>query len=68
MSETNTPDYSGMTLNERLFEAGLLEQFDQAVRDGNQELMADLLARVQAREIKQITDQILRNPTRYGRI
>ena len=68
-----TPDdspYAGMTLNERLFTAGLLDRFDQAVRDGDRSVMAELLAQVDlAGEDAQWTIRtILARPGRHGRI
>ena len=37
-----SPDYSGMTVNERLFNAGTLDAFDDAVRLGDREPAIDL--------------------------
>lgn len=44
----NKNRYDGMTLNERLFAAGLLEQFDDALSARDQDALVDLLAEVDA--------------------
>jgi hypothetical protein len=61
--------YSAMTVNERLAAAGLLDEFDAAIRDGNRSGMIELLGRVElSNEALQIVDKIMAHPTRYGRI
>jgi len=61
------PDYSGMTTNERLFVAGVLDQFDDAARKRDRATMIELLSRVELGEqAALIADTILANPTRYG--
>jgi hypothetical protein len=58
-----------MSVNERLFTAGLLDQFDDAVRAGDKDLMVALLSRVDLEnDAKLIAEKILAHPTRYGRI
>ncbi len=42
-----TSKYFGMSLNERLAAAGLLEQFSAAVQNKNETLMLDLLVKVE---------------------
>ena len=61
--------YGAMTVNERLFTAGALEAFDQAVRDGNRDQMIALLVTVEIDEIeaRKIVEAVLAHPTRYGR-
>jgi hypothetical protein len=55
-----------MTTNERLFEAGLADEFDQARREFDADRMIDLLSRVElADQAKDIVDQIIANPDRY---
>jgi hypothetical protein len=39
-------DYSGMTVNERLFVAGLLEAYDSAVQRSDEQALVDILAKV----------------------
>ncbi len=56
-----------MTTNERLFEAGLLDDFDQACRGRNREQMLELLNRVELEDQSAwIADTILANPKFYG--
>ncbi len=48
VGEANSgPKYSGLTVNERLFAAGLLEAFDYPVRAGNKEGMSETLIKVE---------------------
>ena len=57
-----------MTLNERLFEGGLIEEFDAAVRARDRERIVATLVRVAlpAEEAARIADRILANPRFYG--
>jgi hypothetical protein len=59
-----------MTVNERLFNAGTIEQIDLAVRRGDRETMIALLVAVEIEptQAEKITDTTLAHPTRYGRI
>jgi hypothetical protein len=61
-------DFGGMTVNERLFAAGLVEQFDAAIDSDNRQLAVDLLEQVaMARDSAAATvDAILAHPSRYG--
>ena len=70
LSGVTMADYSGMTTNERLFEAGLLDAFDDAVRNGHRRKMIDLPTLVQFEEdaANGMVDRILADPTRYGRL
>lgn len=66
--ETARPDYSGMTVNERLFAAGLLHEWDAAARSRDRATMISILMRVDLLE-KDATwsvDAVLENPSRYG--
>lgn len=47
MSDPKGDDYSAMTVNERLFAAGLLDEFDRAVRAGDVAALEGILRRVQ---------------------
>lgn len=60
------PDYSTMTVNERLAETGLLEAFDIAVKARNREAMVRLLAKVAVADPASTVDPILNDPKRYG--
>jgi hypothetical protein len=60
--------FRGMTVNERLFEAGLLEEWDKAAHARDASAMAAVLVRVAitSEEAKQIVATVLANPERYG--
>jgi len=68
MAAAQTPDYGGMTVNERLFEAGLMSEFDSAVRARDREHIIAVLMRVAlSKDDAAFTaDTILANPKRYG--
>lgn len=57
-----------MTVNERLFEAGLLDDFDVASKNREQKAMIDILLRVELNEsqAKETSDAIIDNPSKYG--
>jgi hypothetical protein len=56
-----------MTVNERLFSAGLRDQFDAAARSRDRRRMIALLVAVElADEASRIVDTVLANPTKYG--
>lgn len=56
-----------MTTNERLFDAGLLSEWNAAARSRNRERMIELLGRVDlADQAESITDTVLANPKKYG--
>ena len=63
-------DSGGRTVNERLFTAGTLEQFDLAARRGDRATMILLLMAVEiySTEGEKMADTVLAHPTRYGRI
>jgi len=60
--------YVGMTVNEMLNDAGLLPEFDVAVRGRNRERMVEILVRVEMtlEQAEYTTDTILDNPAHYG--
>jgi len=62
------PDYGGMTVNERLFEAGLLDQFDGAIRQSDRVKMIECLVSVdiETAAAEKIADEVLANPRRYS--
>ena len=60
------PDYSAMTINERLAEAGLLDAFDIAATSRDREAMMRLLAEVDVADPASTADPILNDPKRYG--
>jgi hypothetical protein len=62
--------YSGMTTNERLFNAGLLDAFDNAAQSGDKAEMVRLFSQVEfdAEGATRIAEAVLADPTRYGRL
>ena len=64
MSDGNR--YAGMTVNERLFVAGLAEAFDAAARATDRSEMIRLLSTVEAKDAADSTDTILETPDCYG--
>jgi hypothetical protein len=60
--------YVGMTLSERLFDAGLLDIFDRAAVARDREKMQKLLEEVDLapEEARQTVDSILRDPAKFG--
>ena len=57
-----------MTLNERLFEAGLMNRFDRAAKDRDGKEMVRILLQVSLSETdaRWSTKTILSNPKKYG--
>jgi len=64
MAETQS--YAGMTINERLYAAGLTDPFDAAVRARDRNAMIGILSDVAVGDAAGSVDAILREPTRYG--
>ena len=61
------PTYSGLTVNERLIAAGLIEQLEAAIQAGERSLMIRVLDRLDlADQSGSIAEAILDNPGRYG--
>ena len=62
------PDYSGMTVNERLYAAGLMDEFDAALRARDRARIIMVLERVALSRADAAfsADTILGNPKRYG--
>ncbi len=59
--------YDGMTVNERLCDAGLIDRFDAAARARNRDEMIAVLALVElADQAAWIADTIISNPGTYG--
>ena len=61
-------DYTGMTVNERLFAAELLGEFDAAVRGRDRGRMVEILKRVQIpeAEAESTVERLLTDPQKYG--
>ena len=58
--------YEGMTVNERLFDAGLMDAFDAAARARDRAAMIRLLIDVDVEDAAWSADTILQRPERYG--
>jgi len=59
--------FAGMTTNERLFAAGLLDTFDLAARRRDRARMIEVLGKVElADQAERIADGICADPKRYG--
>jgi len=63
---SNQSRYAGMTVNERLFEAGLVEAFDAAARARDRSEMIRILSEVDVDDAAWSADTILQNPEKYG--
>lgn len=66
-SSTPKPGAGGATTNERLWLAGLLDEFERAARARDRAHMIELLCRVElGGQAESIADAILAQPVRYG--
>lgn len=63
---SNQGRYEAMTVNERLFEAGLVEAFDAAVAARNRSEMIRILTAVDVDDPVWSTDTMLQNPEKYS--
>lgn len=61
-------EFAGMTINERLWQAGLIEQFDAAILARQESTAIALLLRVELldEQAKETVATIFSNPTKYG--
>ena len=62
------PDYSAMTVNERLFVANLVGHFDAAVRSGDKTKIIEILLAVQLTpdQANETATAVSADPGRYG--
>jgi hypothetical protein len=58
--------YAGMTVNERLFDASLIDSFEVAARARDRTKIISLLQKVFVENPEFTADTILENPTKYG--
>lgn len=59
--------YGGMTVNERLYEAGLMDAWGCAAKAKNRKDMVAILSRVELEDQAEwIADTVLANPAKYG--
>jgi hypothetical protein len=61
-----TGRFAGMTVNERLLEAKMLDQWDAAARRRDREMMISILTNVEVPEPELTVDAILSNPKKFG--
>jgi hypothetical protein len=66
VSERTSPPFAGMTLNERLVAAGLVERWDAAVRRRDRAAMIAVLKEAGLAEPAPTADAVLADPRRYG--
>ena len=61
-------DYSGMTVNERLFAAGKLDAYDDAAQQRDLDAMIAILVTVQMtpQQARETSETVLANPAKYG--
>jgi hypothetical protein len=61
-------NFGGMTVNERLFVAGLVEPFDSAIDSGDRQRAIELLLRVAMSDdsAAETVDAVLAHPAKYG--
>lgn len=60
------PNYSAMTVNERLVTAGRVEEFDQAILLRKRSDAIAILAALDVRDPDKTVDAILSHPGKYG--
>lgn len=67
MNKPTETDLAGMTVNERLFTMGLLNEWDAATKERNRDLMIYILAQctLSLKQCEQTTDAILKNPVTF---
>ena len=68
MRHVTDENLAGMTVNERLYAAGLLEAFDAAVERGDKDEVIRLLQEVHLspQDAQWSADALFANPGRYG--
>jgi hypothetical protein len=65
---SSPPNYSAMTVNERLFVAGLLDRWEAAINHGDRAAAIHILSLVDmdVTSASSTVDTTLANPTKYG--
>jgi hypothetical protein len=61
-------ELKGMTVNERLYSLGLIDQFDGAAKTRNRQRMIEVLLQCafSQEQSEQTADAVLKNPATYG--
>ena len=57
-------EFAGMTVNERLYLSGHMDEWDRAVRRGDRRRLAEILSAVEIVETEPIIDFVLASPLR----
>jgi hypothetical protein len=67
-ADSSSPQFGGMTVNERLFVSGLMDEFDAAARRRDRDTMISILVKVALtpKGAAQTADTILADPSHYG--
>lgn len=66
MEDHGEPSLAGMTVNERLFHVGILDQWDAAARRRDRQQMIALLEQVEVADPHFTVDTVLATPQAYG--
>jgi len=68
MSKPTETELGGMTVNERLFAMGLLDQWDEAAQARDRSRMTQILSQcaLSKEQCEETTDALLKNPSMYG--
>ena len=66
--DASPPDYSGMTVNERLFAADQLDAYDDAARNRDLDAMVAILVGVQLTpdQARETSEAVLADPAKHG--
>jgi hypothetical protein len=64
-SNSEHPEFAGMTVNERLFVSGLMPKWDDACRRRDRDAMIALLEKVEISQAASTVQTILANPDVY---
>ena len=68
MSRPSEYELQGMTVNERLFSLGLIDQWDVAAKARDRDRMIQVLVQcaMSPEQCEKTTDAVLKNPSMYG--
>ncbi|HTU09779.1 MAG TPA: hypothetical protein VMG08_02680 [Allosphingosinicella sp.] len=59
-------DLAGMTVNERLFNMGLLDEWDDAARSRDRARMIEIMRQIAVHPSERTADMVLADPAMYG--
>jgi hypothetical protein len=66
MVEFTASDFAGMTVNERLWSAKMIDQWDVAVKARDSDAMLAILSSLYVAAPQRTVDAVLADPGRYG--